>query len=149
VNASDGNCLRLTYNDSNGSATVYTDLLVSSGGDLTIAPSGSDTNITGRLASTLTNVTVAGSATTFAVASNVVKVTGDVGGNTVATITGGLSGQLLTLIFVDTLVTITDTAAATANTVNLSGAFTSAANTTLTLVFDGNKWFETSRSVNG
>lgn len=101
------------------------------------------------MASTMTTVTVAGAATTFAVVSNVVKVTGDAGGNTVATITGGISGQVLTLIFVDTKVTITDTAAATANTVNLSAAFTSAANTTLTLVNDSNKWFEVSRSVNG
>jgi hypothetical protein len=92
--------------------------------------------------------TLAAAATTMAITSNVVKVTGDAGGNTLATITGGVSGQLLTLIFVDALVTITDTAAATANTVNLSAAFTSAANATLSLVFDGNKWFETARSFN-
>lgn len=54
----------------------------------------------------------------------------------------------LTLYFVDGLVTLTDTDAATANTVNLSAAFTSSANDTLTLVFIGTKWFEKSRSVN-
>lgn len=93
-------------------------------------------------------VTLAAGVTTFAVTSNTMTITGDGGGNTVATITAGVNGQLLTLIFVDALVTITDTAAATANTVNLSAAFTSAANTTLQLVFDGNKWFEISRSIN-
>lgn len=96
----------------------------------------------------MTSVTLAAGATALAITSDTVKVTGDALGNTIATITGGLSGQRLTLIFVDNLVTITDTAATTANTVNLSAAFTSAANTTLTLVFDNNKWFEVSRSVN-
>jgi hypothetical protein len=149
VNDASGNCLRLIYNDADGSPANYADLLVSSGGDLTLTPSGGDTSVTGRLASIPTSVTVANGAATFAVASNVVTVTGDAGGNTVATITGGLAGQLLTLIFVDTKVTITDTDAATANTVNLSAAFTSAANTVLQLVHNGTKWLEVSRSVNG
>lgn len=102
----------------------------------------------GKLSSTLTSVTCAAAATTFAVTSNVVRVTGDGGGNTIATITGGVSGQLLTLLFVDALVTITDTGGATANSIDLSAAFTSAAKATLTLIFDNNKWFEISRSVN-
>lgn len=42
VNDSTGNCLRLTYNDSNGSATNYTDFLVSSGGSLTLRPSSTE-----------------------------------------------------------------------------------------------------------
>lgn len=40
INSADGNNLRLTYNDSNGSATNYVDLLTTSAGDLTITPSG-------------------------------------------------------------------------------------------------------------
>jgi hypothetical protein len=116
---------------------------------LEVVHSNANIRADGGIASTPTAVTVANAATTFAVASNVVKVTGDAGGNTVATITGGLSGQVLTLIFVDTKVTITDNASKTANTVNLSGAFTSAVNTTLTLVFDGTSWYEVFRSVNG
>jgi len=78
-------------------------------------------------------------------------ITGDGGGNTVATITGAHSGELLTLIFVDALVTITDTDAHTANTVDLAGTatnLTSADDTTLQLVFNGTSWYETSRSVN-
>ena len=49
VNHATGACLRLTYNDSNGSAANYTDYSVSSGGDLTINPSGKDTTINGNL----------------------------------------------------------------------------------------------------
>ena len=86
--------------------------------------------------------------TTFAVTSNVCVITGDGGGNTVATITGGVSGQLLTLIFGDALVTITDDATGNADTINLSGAFTSTADDTMQLVYNGTSWRETNRSVN-
>ena len=39
INSSTGNNLRLTYNDSDGSAANYADFIVSSGGNLTITPS--------------------------------------------------------------------------------------------------------------
>jgi len=52
INSSTGDCLRLTYNDSNGSATNYTDLLVSSGGDLTLTASGGNVNISSHNGST-------------------------------------------------------------------------------------------------
>ena len=116
--------------------------------DLITVLGNGNTSFVGNIASTATSVTIAAAATTFAVASNVVNVTGDAGGNTVATITGGTNGQVLVLKFIDALVTITDTAATTANTVNLSAAFTSTANDIMTLVFDGNKWFEMARSLN-
>jgi hypothetical protein len=122
--------------------------------DFTIDPATGDILMSNNvvvsktLASTMTSTTLGAAATTLAITSNTVKVTGDGGGNTLATITGGVSGQILTLIFVDANVTITDTAATTANTVNLSAAFTSTADDTITLIHDGNKWFETSRSVN-
>jgi len=108
----------------------------------------SATNALGVTGTVQKAITLGVGVTTFAVTSNVMTITGDAGANTIATITGGVNGQLLTLIFVDALVTITDTGAATANTANLSAAFTGAANTTMQLVYDGNKWFETSRSVN-
>lgn len=41
INSASGACLRLTYNDDDGSATNYTDFSVSSAGALTITPSGS------------------------------------------------------------------------------------------------------------
>jgi hypothetical protein len=93
-------------------------------------------------------VTLAAAATTIAVTSQFVTVTGDAGANTVATITGGLTGVPYVFLFVDALVTITDTAAHTANTVDLSTSFTSADDTTLALIYDGTSWYEISRSVN-
>ena len=86
--------------------------------------------------------------TTFAVDGDVMEITGDAGTNTIATITGGTVGQLLRLVFVDGLVTITDTDAHTADTIDLSAAFTSADDTILTLQYDGTSWYEVSRSVN-
>jgi hypothetical protein len=50
INDASGNTLRLTYNDSNGSAANYTDLLVTSGGNLTITPSGGTINADGYIA---------------------------------------------------------------------------------------------------
>ncbi|KKK79036.1 hypothetical protein LCGC14_2837580, partial [marine sediment metagenome] len=53
--------------------------------------------------------------------------------------------------FVDALVTITDTDAHTANTVDLAGTatdLTSADDTTLQIVYDSVSWYEVSRSVN-
>lgn len=93
-------------------------------------------------------ITLAAAVTTFAVVGDYMEITGDAGANTLATITGGVKGMLLTLKFVDGLVTVTDTAAATVDTVNLSAAFTSSADDTMQLIHDGNKWFEVSRSVN-
>ena len=108
------------------------------------------------LAGVMTNSPIANAAislgigdTTFAATSDLMTVTGDSGANTIGTITGGYSGQVLRIIFVDTKVTITDTGTGVANTVNLSAAFTSAANTVLTLCFNGTSWREVSRSVNG
>ncbi|RPJ39909.1 MAG: hypothetical protein EHM35_01060 [Planctomycetaceae bacterium] len=96
----------------------------------------------------LGEVTLGVGAATIAVANRMVTVTGDAGGTTVTTITGGIAGQDLILIFVDDKVTITDDATKAANTVNLSAAFTSAANATLHLGFDGTSWYEIARSTN-
>ena len=104
--------------------------------------------VSGKIATTMNTLPLAAASTTFVVTSNVMSVSSTLGASTIATITGGISGQILTLIFIDALVTITDTGAATANTINLSAPFTSAANTVLTLVYNGNKWFEVTRSVN-
>jgi len=86
--------------------------------------------------------------TELAITDNFVVLTGDGGANTLATITGGTSGQILTIIFTDANVTITDTAGHGSNTVDLSGAFTSADDTVLMLINDGTSWYEVSRSVN-
>jgi hypothetical protein len=95
-------------------------------------------------------LTLGVAATTFASTTQYMEITGDAGGNTVATITGGVEGMVLTLYFVDNLVTITDTDATTANSTNLSnGDFNSVAGATLQLVHDGNQWFEVGRSYTG
>ena len=93
-------------------------------------------------------VTLGVGVTTFNIEGNLVTVTGDGGANTIATITGGYAGKEITLLFVDALVTITDTDAHTANTVDLSAAFTSADDTILKLIHNGVSWYEVSRSVN-
>ena len=95
--------------------------------------------------------TLGAGATTFVCESNVMTITGDGGGNTIGTITGAKDGTLLTMIFVDANVTITDTDAHTANTVDLAGTatnFTSADDKTLQIVYNGTSWYETSRSTN-
>ena len=95
-------------------------------------------------------ITLGNGAITFAVTSNVVTVTGDGGGNTIGTITGAHVG-LYTFIFVDALVTITDTDVAAADTIDLVGTaanFASADDSVLQLVYDGTSWFQTSASVN-
>ncbi len=66
-----------------------------------------------------------------------------------ATITGGVAGQIITLIFDDPVV-VTDADTNTAAAINLvgTGNFTSADDDTLQLVSDGTSWYEISRSVN-
>lgn len=49
INSSTGANLRLTYDDSDGSATNYTDFSVSSSGDLTVTPSGGDMSVASNL----------------------------------------------------------------------------------------------------
>ena len=104
--------------------------------------------LTGGVATPKGAITLGAGATAIAATKGFHVVTGDGGGNTIATITGGADGMILRLLFVDALVVITDTDAHTANTVDLSAAFTSADDTVLTLIFDGTSWYECSRSVN-
>lgn len=111
----------------------------------------SDVDIaTKRFERTITSEVLGAAATTFAVTGEAMTVTGDVGGNNVATITGGLTGQILILTFVDALVTIVNDDTHAANTIDLTGGanLVSADDTTLMLFFDGTSWYELSRSVN-
>jgi len=92
--------------------------------------------------------TFSGGQTSFAVTRNFVEVVGQAGGTTLATITGGIEGIVLSLKFLDALVTVTDDDTGTADTISLSAGFSPSAGSTLTLLHDGNKWFELSRSTN-
>ncbi len=85
-------------------------------------------------------------ATSFNVTSNYMIVSG--AAVTIATILGGYEGQILTLEFIDANITITDTGTGALNTINLSAAFTSSANDTMQLIYNGTSWREVCRSVN-
>lgn len=105
------------------------------------------TTMVGNVAQQTTTLGVG--ATTFAVTSNVITVTGDAGANTIATITGATVG-LYTFVFVDALVTISNDDTHAANTIDLDGAnnFTSAADKVLTLFFNGTSWYRIGESIN-
>jgi len=142
-------CTKLAFDFTPGSGTASFGIsgtaITAQKGDGT---AGGSFTASGKFATGIQTTTLAAAATTLAVTQSVVSLTGDAGGNTLATITGGIAGMRLVLIFQDALVTITDTAAATADTVNLSAAFTSSANDVLELIHNGTKWLEVSRSVN-
>ena len=91
-------------------------------------------------------LTLLSGTTTFAVSSNYMVMTAQAA-VTIATITGGREGMFLNLEFTDANITITDTATAAANTVNLNGSFTSVANLVLQLLYDGTSWREISRGI--
>ena len=150
INLGTAEAFRLSYNDNNGSAATYVDQTLSSTGVVTNNAVGSASKFvfSDPFANTATSLTLGAAAATFALTSNVMTITGNGGGNTLTTITGGFSGQILVLKFVDANVTITDDATATANTINIGAAFTSTANDVISLMFDGTSWFETGRSVN-
>lgn len=96
----------------------------------------------------LQGIVLSAGATTIGIVDDTIIVVGDAGGNTISTITGGIMGQTLTLLFVDALITITDDNTHTINSVDLNSAFISADDKTLMLLFDGISWYEISRSVN-
>jgi len=93
-------------------------------------------------------ITLLAAVTTFSANRNYVIVTGDGGGNTIATITGAAIGTIYVFEFVDSNVTITNDDTHAANSIDLSGAFTGADDTTLTLAHNGVSWYEVSRSAN-
>jgi len=143
-----------------GSATLVTRMIIDNAGTITFGTTkniGVDAVYAGAITSSglignsaQQTKTLDTLATTFAVTKNVVTVTGNVGANTIATITGAAVG-VYTFIFVDALVTITDTDAHTANTVDLAGTatnFTSADDKVLQLVFDGVSFYQISVSAN-
>jgi len=57
INHATGECLRLTYNDADGSATVYSDLTVTAGGILTLAPTAAQVSITNAAANDIITLT--------------------------------------------------------------------------------------------
>ena len=100
INSATGANLRLTYNDSNGGALNYADLSTSSGGNLTIAPSGGALSVTGSIsASTYTAGSV--QSLTGAGAVNVTTAITEVtttGVSQALTLADGAAGQEKTII---------------------------------------------------
>lgn len=136
------------WSSSAGTLEISASTLVNVTGPVTVSGA---TTLTGGAATPKGAITLGNGVTTFAATKGFHVITGDGAGNTLATITGGTDGTILRLLFVDALVTVTDTDAHTANTVDLAGTatdFTSADDTTLTLIHDGTSWYETGRSVN-
>ena len=88
-------------------------------------------------------------ATTFAITTNNITLTGDGGANTLGTITAAEIGIYI-IEFVDANITVTDTDAGTADTIDLTGSsdLTSADDTILMLYYNGVSFLEVSRSVN-
>lgn len=154
VNSADGGA---TCELGTGSASVTTKLgpsgnytLTSSGfanaaADFTIAD---NLSVTGAWHSSAMSTITLNAATTIAVTRNAHILDCD-GAETLTTITGGIVGQVLVLKFLDAdICTVTDDDTGTANTIDISAAFLSTARDTLTLIFDGTSWVETSRAVN-
>lgn len=95
-------------------------------------------------------ITLGNGAATFEITSNVIAVTGDAAGNTIATITGAAGAGVYTFIFTDDKVTISNNDTHGDNTVDLDGAndFTSADDKVLLLCYDGTSWYKVSESAN-
>ena len=93
INSSTGNCLRLTYNTSSGTASNYTDFLVSSGGDLTLTPSGANLNISSALA--VTGATTLSSTLGVTGASTLSSTLGVTGATTLSSTLGVIGATTL------------------------------------------------------
>ena len=131
VNSATGANFRLTYNDADGSAANYADFSMSSGGNLTIAPSGGLASITGGISTSvqslsgpglvtlttgITEVTTTGVADALALANGVAGqektiIHGVDGGSFVltpttktgwSTYTSTVAGESITLVYLTT-----------------------------------------------
>jgi len=84
--------------------------------------------------------------TTPSVAGGTVFKCTPAGSTTITTFTGGVAGQIITIIFTNANATLQDS-----GTLKLAGAstnFVSTADDTMVLEYDGTNWFELDRSVN-
>ena len=110
-------------------------------GDITIQPNGGDLTIAGIVSPpSLATITV-DAATTFAITRNV-HLLDCTGPETIATITGGLPGALLTLIATDAECTFTDTNDGGADTLDLDANITTADDMVIMLVRDATAWHQ-------
>lgn len=148
-----GQTYGFSSNSNPNSATVDTNISRNAAGVLqigTTAANASGSLKAAQFGPVATTLTLGVGATTFALTSDCMTITGDAGTNTIATMTGGLSGEIVTLVFADALVTITNNGAApAANQFDLSAAFTSALHKSLTVrLVAAGYWVEVARSTN-
>jgi len=87
------------------------------------------------------------SGTSFIVASDYMVISA-ASAVTIATIAGGKEGQILTLEFADSNITMSDDSTGALDTLNLSAAFIGSANDTLQILYNGTSWKEIARSAN-
>jgi len=129
------------------------------GGDVTVVGNATvdsllvsdDLIITEKLGfAAIQSTTLGVGAITFAITTNNITLTGDGGANVLGTITAAEIGIYI-IEFVDANITVTDTDAHTADTIDLLGTaidLTSADDTILMLYYNGVSFLEVSRSVN-
>lgn len=145
----------ITMTGSTGNATLVGDIAVNgdditSDGDLVITPAGSDTSNVGTFTTSTvlrssSNVTFTANDTTPTVSGgNMFTVPGTwTAANNITALDDGATGQVIRIIGGDSDCVMND-----ASTLVLNGAWTAAANATITLVFNGTNWLELCRSAN-
>jgi len=110
---------------------------------------GTSLALTGQMGSAVVTITVDG-ATTFAVTRNVINLE-CTDAEIITTITGGFSGQLLTILHEDSSCTINDTDDDTADQIDMLGSnndLAGAADLVVQLVYTGAHWLAVSESAN-
>ncbi len=92
------------------------------------------------------------SATVAISSATLIKVTDADNNDNLSLITGGRTGQYLTILFDDTITVVDDDVATAANAIDIvdvaNNNETFGAGDILTLIFDGTSWHEVSRSIN-
>ena len=128
--------------DYNGTNVVLDPKVVGTGGFI----------VSGILATTQVTIDVdgGGGGEALAITSSSINLT-CTGAETILTITGGLTGQLLNILHEDTDCILDDTDVDTADQIDLAGAntdLTGAADLMVQLYFNGTSWLEVSRTQN-
>lgn len=141
IDNSDNDKFKISYANTAGGGVLGTNdrLSIDSSGDVIVV-----NNFSAKTVSTLSqNIFLGVGVTNFTISSNVINLTGDAGGNVITALFGGIDGQVITIRFLDILVTLVDGV----GLINLSGGvnLASAADLILQLVYTNGQWYEVSR----
>jgi len=133
--------IRITYDDADGSATTYSDILVDSTGLLMV---DSPLAVTGRFVGATITTFTANDTTPSVVLGNIFKVPDTwTMGNSITFFDDGSAGQQIVVIGGDS-----DCAVVAGTHLKLASTWTASSGDTLHLVYDGTDWFEIGRSDN-